>query len=228
MHYIKSSINHNSMLYWFNRISNLDIPMPHSIFCDLDDSVGIKNAAESMGYPCFLRTDLCSGKHDWKQSCYLADSISIQQHMDKVLEANVRWQMLGIEPQAFVIREFLNLDTAFTAFCGDMPVNRERRYFVKDGHVECSHPYWPSSAFNNHPARMAHAADWDSQLAILNNRDNTEACLSDYAALVGSELGGYWSIDFARDVHGKWWLLDAALGDNSYHYPHTPTITGVR
>jgi len=213
-------MNQNSMLYWYKKIENLNIPMPKSLFCDLNSIAEVTGAANSLGYPCFLRTDLCSGKHDWKNSCFVQEPSNLQQHMDKVLESNIRWKMLDIEPQAFVVREFLKLDTLFTAFEGDMPINRERRYFVQDGRVICSHPYWPSSAFNNHPARMAHGVDWESKLSILNERDSTENELETYAIEVGKALGGYWSIDFAKDQTGKWWLLDMALGANSYHYPH--------
>ena len=209
------------MLYWHNEIKHLDIPMPRTVFCDIASSVEwIKLLGNYVGYPFFLRTDLCSGKHDWNGSCFVTNSVSIKEHMDKVLESNIRWQMLGIEPQAFVVREFLQLETLFTAFNGNMPINRERRYFVKDGTVVCSHPYWPVTAFNNHPARMANDLDWESKLAKLNERDSTEIILDKYTEQIGKQLGGFWSVDFARDIFGKWWLIDMALGENSYHYPH--------
>jgi hypothetical protein len=217
---MSDGLNKNSMRYWLNEISTLGLPVPATIIVGLDDEIGFDRAVDSMGFPFFLRTDLCSGKHDWKGSCFVTDRHNLQQHKDKVLESNVRWQMLGIEPSAFIIREFLQLETLFTAFSGNMPINKERRYFVRDGNVVCSHPYWPASAFNNHPARMANDPAWEEKLSILNKRDETENCLTGYAEKVGRKLGGYWSIDFAKDRFGKWWLLDMALGDNSYHYPH--------
>ena len=127
-------MNQNSMYYWFPRIEHLDIPMPRTTFCNLNVDE-VRAAADRTGYPCFLRTDLCSGKHDWKESCFLQNRESVLSHMGKILNANVRWQLLGIEPQGFVVREFLNLETLFTAFEGDMPINPERRYFVHDGDV---------------------------------------------------------------------------------------------
>lgn len=213
-------MNQNSMCYWYPRASNLGVPTPTTLFCDLD-SVSVAYFAKQLGFPCFLRTDLCSGKHDWKDSCFIPDEASIPSHVEKVLESNVRWQMLGIEPQAFVVREFLQLQTLFNAFSGSMPINKERRYFVKDGDVLCSHPYWEVSTFNNHPARMAEGDDWKEKLEILSKRNAAEIfILDDYASRIGKAIGGEWSIDFAQDIHGKWWMLDMALAYNSYHQAH--------
>jgi hypothetical protein len=211
-------MNQNSMLFWYPLVKDL-VPTPATIFVRLDD-FAITQAARVVGYPCFLRTDLTSGKHDWKNSCFVPDEASIPSHAAKVWQANERWQMLGIEPQAFVVREFLKLKTLFTAFEGSMPINKERRYFVEEGAVLCSHPYWEEKTFNNHPSRMADGADWKEFLGILSERGPDEKILDDYATIVAQKLGGAWSIDFAQDVMGKWWMLDMALAFNSYHQEH--------
>jgi hypothetical protein len=212
------STNQNSLCYWWPKVKNLGIPVPRTIITSLDvESAGV--AATHIGYPVFLRTDLCSGKHDWNQSCYVDNPSKMAHNFDKVVESNVRWQMLGINPQAAVVREFLDLETAFTAFIGDMPINKERRYFVENGRVLCGHPYWPESAFNNHPARMANGFDWERKLARLNERDSSESILEDYAVAVSKSLEGFWSVDFAKGREGSWYLLDMALGKNSYHWP---------
>lgn len=214
-------MNENSMLHWYPKVSGLGVPVPETYMCHMELQTIIR-AARIVGFPCFLRTDLASGKHDWKDSCFVPDEASLPSHMAKILEANVRWQMLGIEPQAFVVREFLPLQTLFNAFSGSMPINKERRYFVKDGQVLCSHPYWETTAFNNYPARMAEGDDWKEKLAILNQRNSAEIFILDrHASTIGAAIGGEWSIDFAQDIHGKWWMLDMALAYNSYHQAHT-------
>jgi hypothetical protein len=212
-------MNQNSMCYWWPRIKNLGIPVPRTVITSLEVTA-VCDAAEQIGYPVFLRTDLCSGKHDWKSSCYVSDSSKVIGNLAKVIESNVRWQMLGIEPMAAIIREFLDLETSFTAFIGDMPINKERRYFVRGKEVLCGHPYWPETTFNNHPARMANDPEWESKLAKLNKVDSSERVLTEYAATVGAAMGGFWSVDFAKAKNGQWYLLDMALGENSYHWPN--------
>jgi len=32
---------------------------------------------------------------------------------------------------------------------------------------------------------------------------------------------GSWSVDFALDANGKWWLIDMALAADSWHPTHT-------
>lgn len=210
-------LNKNSLAYWFPRIENLGVPVPKTIITALEKEAVVA-AAKELDYPVFLRTDLCSGKHDWKESCFIESADRIENNLAKVLEANIRWQMLGINPQFACVREFLDLETAFVAFAGEMPINKERRYFVKDAKVICSHPYWPQSAFNNHPARMAYGENWEIKLSELNIADSSETQLTEYAEKVGRELGGFWSIDFAKAKNGTWYLLDMALGENSWHW----------
>lgn len=211
-------MNKNSLLYWWPKIKDLDIPVPKTAITSLEVDA-VRQAAFELGYPVFIRTDLCSGKHDWKNSCYVDRESKIEANLEKVIESNLRWRMLGIEPRAVCVREFLCLETAFLAFIGDMPVNKERRYFIENGKVICSHPYWPRTVFNNHPARMVADLDWETKLEAANLWDATEVILQEYAVKVSKVIDGFWSIDFAKSVDGIWYLLDMALGENSYHWP---------
>ena len=209
-------MNPNSMLFWFPKIENLEIPVPKTEI--VSGYVDLMQAAERIGYPVFIRTDLCAGKHDWKNSCFVQNEDQLVGNMQSVISANVRWEMLGIKYRSLVVREFLDLETSFTAFSGDMPINKERRYFVRDGKVICHHPYWPEDTFNQHPARMANDPDWQAKLAALND-ETGEEILHEYARKASQALPGYWSVDFAKAKNGAWYLLDAALGENSYHWP---------
>ena len=52
-------------------------------------------------------------------------------------------------PGGFAGREFLELDWTFRAFHGKMPVSTEVRTFLRDGAIECMHPYWPPEAISD-------------------------------------------------------------------------------
>lgn len=209
-------MNENSLKFWFPKIKDLGIPVPRTFFCHtLDETF---QAADQIGYPVFLRTDLCAGKHDWDKSCFVQSKSQLRDNLFRIEQANERWTMLGIPFECSVVREFLDLETSFTAFAGNMPINKERRYFVKDGEVICHHPYWPEDAFDRHPARMANDLDWKEKLRKLNE-ESGEGILTEYAAKVSRAISGYWSVDFAKAKDGQWYLLDMALGKNSYHWP---------
>lgn len=216
-------MNENSALFWLDKVSNLEIPMPRTIFC-AKDVESAQTYAQSIGYPVFVRTDLCSGKHDWERSCFVKNAAAMATNLPIILQADVRWNMLGIYSEALMIREFLDLETSFTAFDGNMPINKERRYFIADGLVQCKHPYWPESAFNRHPARMAHDPAWQEKLAVLNAPDPSEFVLQIYAEQVSKVLPGSWSVDFAKGKDGRWYLLDMALAYNSFHMAHSPNV----
>ena len=213
-------LNKNSMLYWFPKLDGLDIPVPRTK-CVPAEVYAVREIAEEIGWPVFLRTDLCSGKHDWDKSCFVPDARELAMHITNVCAANERWEMLGIKYECLVVREFLNLETYFTAFVGNMPINKERRYFVRGGEVVCWHPYWPETAFDRHPARQAHDPRWRELLRRMQDADTqADGLLNDYALRVAKQFDGFWSVDFAKAKDGTWYLLDMALGDNSYHMPH--------
>jgi hypothetical protein len=55
-------------------------------------------------------------------------------------------------------------------------------------------------------------------LKELNTESEIEVrILTNIAEMVGSVLPGSWSVDFAKDRDGKWWLIDIALAEQSWH-----------
>ena len=115
-----------------------------------------------------------------------------------------------------VFREFLSLVTKFTAFRGEFPVNKERRYFIKDGKIQCHHPYWPVDAIE-----MPDNENYKTLLKELNQEEEQEIkLLSKYSLKVRDALKihDYWSIDFACGSNGIWYLIDIAIGENSFHW----------
>jgi len=229
-------MNLSSLLYWWPKIRDLGIPVPKTeilevprqLFLeavDLADPLKaispfvepIKEAARKIGYPLFLRTDQASGKHDWKDSCYVEREEDLLAHVFRVIEANEMVDILGLDWKALVFREFIPLDWKFKAFWGEMPVAREHRYFIKDGRVICHHPYWPEDAIAQSGFEPKES-NWRALLKDLNTETKEEVkLLTEYSTKVASVLEGYWSVDFAHANYGRWILIDMALGGESWH-----------
>jgi len=239
-------IDRNSLLEWFPVVEKLGVPVPktYTIHIDRANIIAALNGMAPLDptlvqqakfivkanflYPVFLRTDLCSGKHEWQHTCYVPSEDSLESHILSVCAANetkitdgssTRFAF-GLNYSALVLREFLSLETSFIAFAGGMPINKERRYFVRGGKVVCHHPYWPEKAFKT-SQRLSHDPEWQSKLAQLNQETPEEiALLTTYAQKVGNVLNDYWSVDFAKGKNGIWYLIDMARGEQSYHWPH--------
>lgn len=225
--------NPTSLCYWWPKVKDLGIPVPRTMILPVDAELfmpvfdgeplapafaeSLHKVAADFGFPLFLRTDLQSGKHGWKDTCYIPDPARFERNVLGVVEENLLGACsFGPMFEALVFREFLELETSFIAFYGDMPVNKERRYFVRDGAVVCHHPYWPPHSIEGHTEDR----DWPGKLAELNEEIGEEVTLlSRYALLVSAALPGFWSVDFAKAKDGKWYLIDIALGGESYHWP---------
>jgi len=241
----------NSMVLWWPKIKGLGIPVPKTTIIRMPRAFLkqasiekymplIKKTAKQLGYPLFIRTDLASGKHSWEKSCYVPNPKVLLDHMLEVISFNECADLVGLLWQAIVLREFIELDWKFTTFTGKMPVAKERRYFVKDGTVQCHHPYWLQDAIEQHLKfcrdfdRWAKKADakrtrtreeipehWKRMLAGLNKETPHEIkLLTGYAEKVAKAMDGeYWSVDFAHAKNGVWYLIDMGTGENSFHHP---------
>jgi len=224
----------NSMLYWWPKVSSLGsagiVPMPKTLIYEIPknqlekldeenmevlDVHLIKLTARKIGYPLFMRTDQSSGKHEWKDTCYVDREKVLFSHIFNLFVSNWCADVLGLPFKALVFREYIPMDSGFTAFPGRLPISRERRYFVKDGEVVCHHPYWPEDALAEaDPSTSA----WRDILRDMNSESSLEVeILSAYARALGDELRGAWSIDFCRSKAHKWFFIDAALSADSWH-----------
>ena len=223
-------INHNSMLYWYPLTKNLPVPQPRTEFVlqkdgwwkyldrakfSKKDTAKLPKSAKSFGYPLFMRTDLASGKHDYLDSCYVDKEQSLLPNLRNLIEQNALHDLWF---SAIVFREYLHLDYRFLAFNG-LPIASERRYFIKDGRVVCRHPYWIEDAIRFYQrTKNQEERAWQKWLKELNTESETEIkTLSHYARKVASVLDGAWSVDFAKDSEGKWWLIDCAEAAVSWH-----------
>ena len=251
----------SSMLNWWPRVEGLPIPQPETHCVKVDQTAmervaygeaplpegvveGVQIHCSVVGYPAFIRTDHMSGKHSWKKTCYLERREDVPWHMARLAEESLMAGLTGgVSFGAVFVRKFLNLKTSFTAFHGQMPINREVRCFIRDGSLECQHGYWFEGVFEEEEKRhrelaeridMMNAAgaassfqkrqtglpaDWRSLLRELNTLKRADhTLLKKYAETVGEAFpDGYWTVDFAQGDDGTWYLIDMARGELSYH-----------
>ena len=228
--------------YWHGRLLSAPVPMPATAIIrpDVDlfefaavlDGDRIPEAiaqkfdqlvrdvefqCEKLGYPAFLRTGTTSGKHDWKDTCYIGGPFtSIRQHLFRLIEdAAIKDQCLDV----FVVRELLPTKPAFFAFHGQMPIVRERRFFARDGRVLGDIPYWPEEAFEGQPTSIE---DWRPVVAELARLEpEVHDRLTRLTESASQALDGAWSIDWLETERG-WYLTDCAPAERSYGWSLLP------
>lgn len=225
----------NSALYWFPRIEHLGVPdtqfvpYSHAGWVHVMEggngwaSAGLGGALElitatatMMGFPLFVRSDQTSAKHSGP-TAYRADNPdTLRRALFATVEDNeIKLWLDPEQPQAFMLREFIDLHAAFTAFDGH-PIANEWRYFVRHGEIACAHFYWPTDAIkffgNPEPPR------WRSQLRTLRtDRPGWDVTLRAKKAGAACNDHEFWSVDFAQGRDDKWWLIDMATGERSWH-----------
>lgn len=228
----------NSALNWFPRIRDADLPVPKTILLPYDHVAAIGGleggdpselnrlceaaaydvAVEDL-YPCFIRTDLACAKHSGP-SAYLAEAPKRIREViaETIVDSEMKlWP--HARPAAIMLREFLELDSAFCAF-GGLPIAREWRFFADGERCICYHPYWPPDSLQFFGATEPDG--WQEMLAKQSERPawhvwrELEAMAIEAAKACG---GGAWSVDFAPDRNGKWYLLDMATMADSWHWP---------
>lgn len=221
----------NSLLYWGPKLVGLQLHVPRTEWVEIPHEVlrrymddqkaldtyreKIISTAAKIGYPLFLRTDQASGKHNWKESCFIPDEESLFSHIYRVVEFNFIADILGLPCEALVFREYIPLEAAFTAF-DEMPIAKEYRFFIRNRRVQCFHPYWPEGAVAESWTPLPD--NWRKLLHLQNNMTGQDlALLTAYAHRVTKRFNGYWSIDFAHAHDGRWLLIDMALGEQSFH-----------
>ena len=224
-------MNKTSMNYWFPKIKHLNVPMPKTEIpvtkpitdwwglldgkdpLTEDEKQLIRDAAIKVGgYPVFMRSDLCSGKHSFEQTCFVQNEEDVIQHIWAVVEDNA---LNDLSMESIVIREYIPPAALFKAFRG-LPIAPERRYFVRDGKVVCNHVYWIKDAI-----RRPDNPDWEFLLSVTNAQQHVDEVdvLTGYAEQIAQELGGDWSIDFMLGMDDKWYVIDLATAMQSWHPP---------
>lgn len=219
----------SSLEKWFPVVRDLGITVPKTRIVPYShaNTTGellvalLEEAVKELGgFPVFIRTDQSSGKHDWVDCCVARNPDDLLEKVKNTV-ADSENKMLAV--RSIVLRHYYPpAPDHFTAFFG-MPVRRERRYFVRDGVVECHHAYWPEDSIVSYRSELP--ADYKERLAVLNRSTSSElAKLVPIARNVSKHLPGYWSVDFMFDhLMNEWVLIDMARGEISYHDPHCPS-----
>lgn len=227
-----------SLPYWWERTRDLPVPQPKTVYIPMDpkdlinamdgeplDLKPLLAAAEKVGgYPVFLRTDVGAAKKNYKDTCFVESADKMTGHAYHLLDECMAADMFGeAAPHGFAVREFLHLDWSFKAFWGEMPVATEARVFVRDGVVECVHPYWPADAIREWAVRWTDSIqpDWERRLAFQNAKVERDIMtIRHLAERVARVMDGWWSCDLALAVDDRaWYLIDMAPGAASYHDP---------
>lgn len=250
----------NDIAYWFpklEQVQGIHVPETRIITTDLqldmlldgelppayvDFICQLCDAAESIdGYPCFLRTGHTSGKHSWKDTCYVSKPSDFPSHVAKLVEYSGLVDMLGLPTNTWAVRQLLSTRKLGTLPAyGDFPVVREIRGFIKDGEIVCVHPYWPRQALEQGfpfkalpnamlptswgvperelPAHFDKMVEAAQELTPYELQHVRNALTLVAQAFKGD---GAWSVDLldAGPAYG-WWITDMAEAARSFHWPN--------
>jgi len=247
-----SSCDLNCLSYWFPKLEAAGVPVPRtkivrmpkeavgSVWAALDGKDGtpeetaamqafmaeLRAAAQEFDLPLFLRTGHGSGKHDWKNTCFVTDLDMLPTHVSRLVEWSEMVDMMGLPWDVWAVREFLPVaPVAVLPAYANMPVNREFRFFVRDGKVVCGHNYWPIEAIREGlgPAG-GHEAGADERATMIYAalcRTEPMSEIADAARIAGqvaTAIPGAWSVDVLETQRG-WYVTDMAEARKSFHWP---------
>jgi hypothetical protein len=229
-------IDKTALSYWFPKIEAAGLPVPRtailrmpvaaqeSIWAGFDGKDGtpeqyvalrtffdgVVNTASGLGYPCFLRTDHTSGKHRWRDTCFLRSGDDVPSHVFSLAEFSECSDIIGLPWDTWAVREYLPIiPFGNCPRYGDMPICREFRFFVDGGNVRCCHPYWPREALTEGGAHRLDYAALCEQPAGYH--------LHVLASAAGRAVGGAWSVDLLETQRG-WYITDMAEAEKSFHW----------
>jgi hypothetical protein len=173
----------------------------------------LRNAATGIGFPCFLRTGMTSGKHEWKNTCYVESASDVPQHVFNIVEFSECADIFGMDWSVWAVRELLpTIPHGVCPRYGNMPVCREFRFFVEDGQIHCFHPYWPLEALKD----GGWSGDYEAMCAVPD-----EVELRRLAERVSWVVPGAWSVDILETERG-WYVTDMAEAYKSFHWEGCP------
>ena len=219
--------------YWFPIIEAAGLPVPKTVIVRAKSDLTmlldgqkpegwetllaeIIDAAKTIGYPCFLRTGYGSGKHQWRDTCFVDQPEVLPLHVAALVEWSHVVDMMGLPTDVWVVREMLPVrPLAYLENYGGMPLVREVRGFVRDGQVLCKHPYWPKQSIVDGGG----SASLFTPSSSLTSPE--EIVVLDLLHRVGRAVPGSWSVDIL-DTDRGWYVTDMAEAARSWHEPSCP------
>jgi len=217
----------NSITFWLPRLQNLNFPVPKTIIINADielDSIlegkfpkgserffkELENAIDIVGLPAFLKTEMLSNKHDWENSCFITDKSKLRAHVRNLVEmSHIATIDRRTDYNFFAVRQFIETEKVFNYFDGKMPITKEVRVFVRNGRIECKHPYWPVEAFKGIKK------DLIKKVRELSEKD--DKTIDKMANYIAGLFSGYWSIDLLKSKSGEWYAIDMSIGERAWH-----------
>lgn len=215
----------NAIEYWYPKIKDI-VPTPRTIIVPAErkwDKTGnaiyvpkkyvkeIIKQAESFTFPIFLRASNSSTKHDWKDTCFVERKEDLEKHIQRIAYECECLDVFGGAPiSSFAIREYIEMDSKFKFFWGELPINPEQRYFIYNHKIICHHPYWTKESIKDE--------QYEKVLDKMNTLTEKEGLeINTHACKIAEVFDNYWSIDFCRARSGKWYCIDMAIGYRSWH-----------
>ena len=227
----------NCLSYWFPRLEAMGVPVPQTKIIHYPgekywNMVGLlegregpgfhqlvaslQEAGTELGHPCFLRTGVCSGKHSFKDTCYIATAEDFPRHVLNLVEESECAGLMGLPYDVWVVREYLPPVICFSAFRGKLPICKERRAFISNGKVISIIPYWPEEAIH---ANKSTPDGWREILADFNTSTEGElGLLRELSERVARGFADAWSLDWMHTLRG-WVAIDMALAKDSWGCP---------
>lgn len=226
-------MNKTCMSYWLPMLEKAGLPTPRTIMVPMDRETFIdiyrvfdgesptdlsqpffdelRKATDTIGYPCFLRTGLTSGKHNWENTCFVVDPAKLKGHVFSIVEYGELACIMGLPANWWAAREFLpTIPKGVCPEFGNMPLCREFRVFVDDGAIRCYHPYWPMRA-------LEQGGVYDTRIfEALADETGIQDVLV-VAAEAGRAIPGSWSVDLLETERG-WYITDMAQAHESFHW----------
>jgi len=187
--------------------------------------------------PFFMRAGTTSAKKKFYKSCIVKtfkDFIkSITDHLEIFEMAG--W---GHSDNIFCARELLPIKKFGINAMDKLPLTTEIRIFATPEKITGQFDYWekdaclenakmdlkymhprPSSTEEYNKRMQDYKIKLDKVYPIAYNIDLVDLCyLTEKAIQIASKLNGHYSIDFLKDKHGKWWLIDLAPAEKSYYF----------
>jgi len=208
--YVPYDMMLNDIGFWYPILKRSGVNTPKTIIINTyDEKFPVREISEAMfniGFPCFFRggSIAASLKHQWEKTCFVKEPIfgnEIAIRCQKVLKHCIDGNQ-GAEPLLYdywAVRKYIECETIGTY--RDMPLKKEMRVFIDKNVPVCIHSYWEKQL----------------QGCNLEVNDSEVVAVFNEACKVAKYFFGFWSCDFMLGKDGKWYCIDMALGEDSFH-----------